>query len=160
MGWQHHNDWVRGGGQPRSGNNAFRGRRAMDNQIGPRACGRQSWRSGALSRCWIGEPPPGQRRVHGNQSSKPIEVPAAGWLAQRQREERPPFTGGARLIESGGGRFGSSSQQEGGCNTPCYVSPNLSLITIISGLVMHDVIGLINSESSQRHFLFNLNLNH
>jgi hypothetical protein len=46
------------------------------------------------------------------------------------------------------------------CNTPCYGSPNLSLITIISGLVMHDVIGLIHSESSQRHSWFNLNLNH
>jgi hypothetical protein len=38
-----------------------------------------------------------------------------------------------------------------GCNTPCYGSPNLSLITVISGLVMHDVTGLFNSESSQRH---------
>jgi hypothetical protein len=38
------------------------------------------------------------------------------------------------------------------CNTLCYGSPNLSLITIISGLVMHDATGLINSESSQRHF--------
>jgi hypothetical protein len=45
------------------------------------------------------------------------------------------------------------------CNTPCYGSPNLSLITIISGLVMHDATGLVNSESSQRHFWFNLNLN-
>ncbi len=34
------------------------------------------------------------------------------------------------------------------------------LITIIRGLVMHGMTGLINSESSQRHFLFNLNLNH
>jgi hypothetical protein len=45
-------------------------------------------------------------------------------------------------------------------NTLCYNSPNLSLIIIISGLVMHDVTGLISSESSQGHFLFNLNLNH
>jgi hypothetical protein len=50
------------------------------------------------------------------------------------------------------------------CNTPCYGSPNLSLITIIKGLVMHAATGLINSESSQRHFLIyfeseSLNLN-
>jgi hypothetical protein len=38
------------------------------------------------------------------------------------------------------------------CNIPCYSSPNLSLITIINSLVMHDVTGLIHSESSQRHF--------
>jgi hypothetical protein len=37
-------------------------------------------------------------------------------------------------------------------NTPCYGSPNLSLITIISGLVMHYVLELINSESSQMDF--------
>jgi hypothetical protein len=42
---------------------------------------------------------------------------------------------------------------------PCYGSPNISLITIIRCFVMHDVTGLINSESSQRHFWFNLNLN-
>jgi hypothetical protein len=29
-------------------------------------------------------------------------------------------------------------------NITCYDSPNLTLITVISGLVMHDVIGLIN----------------
>jgi hypothetical protein len=34
------------------------------------------------------------------------------------------------------------------CNTPCYGSPSLSLIIIISCLVMHDVTGLINSKSS------------
>jgi uncharacterized protein YbcC (UPF0753/DUF2309 family) len=39
------------------------------------------------------------------------------------------------------------------CNTPCYGSPNLSLITVISGLGMHDATGLIHSESSQRYFL-------
>jgi hypothetical protein len=37
------------------------------------------------------------------------------------------------------------------CNTPCYGSPNLSLITVITGLVMHDTTGLFNSESSQRN---------
>jgi hypothetical protein len=37
------------------------------------------------------------------------------------------------------------------CNTPCYGSHNLSLITVITGLVMHDTTGLFNSESSQRH---------
>jgi hypothetical protein len=42
------------------------------------------------------------------------------------------------------------------CNIPCYGSPNLSLITIISGLVMHDTTGLVNSESSQRHYYYNL----
>jgi hypothetical protein len=47
-----------------------------------------------------------------------------------------------------------------GCNTMCYGSPNPSLITIFSGLGMHDATGLIHSESSQRHFWFNLNLNH
>jgi hypothetical protein len=45
------------------------------------------------------------------------------------------------------------------CNTPCYGSPNLSLITVISGLVMHYVLELINSESSQSDFWVNLNLN-
>jgi hypothetical protein len=35
-----------------------------------------------------------------------------------------------------------------GCNTPCYGSPNLTLITIISNLVVHDATGLINLESS------------
>jgi hypothetical protein len=34
-----------------------------------------------------------------------------------------------------------------GYNTLCYGSPNLSLITIISGLGMHDVTGLIHLES-------------
>jgi hypothetical protein len=48
-----------------------------------------------------------------------------------------------------------------GCNTPCYGSPNLSLITVISSLIMHDTTWLVNSESTQRLFLlFNLNLNH
>jgi hypothetical protein len=47
-----------------------------------------------------------------------------------------------------------------GYNTPCYDSPNISLITIISSLVMHYVLELINSESSQRDFWFNLNLHH
>jgi hypothetical protein len=46
------------------------------------------------------------------------------------------------------------------CNTLYYSSSNLSLITIISGLVMHDATGLINSEWSQRLFWFNLKLNH
>jgi hypothetical protein len=46
-----------------------------------------------------------------------------------------------------------------GCNTPCYSSLNLSLITIISGLVMHNTTELINLESCQMHFWFNLNLN-
>jgi hypothetical protein len=46
------------------------------------------------------------------------------------------------------------------CNTPCYGSPNLTLITVISGLVMHDTTGLINSESSQRYFWFKMNLNY
>jgi hypothetical protein len=40
----------------------------------------------------------------------------------------------------------------GGCNTLCYISHNLSLITINSGLAMHDATSLIHSESSQRHF--------
>jgi hypothetical protein len=40
----------------------------------------------------------------------------------------------------------------GYCNTPCYGSPNPSIITVISGFGMHDAIGLIHSESSQRHF--------
>jgi hypothetical protein len=38
------------------------------------------------------------------------------------------------------------------CNTPYYSSPNLTLITIISSLVMRDAAGLINSKSSQRPF--------
>jgi hypothetical protein len=38
------------------------------------------------------------------------------------------------------------------CNTPCYGSPNLSLITVINGLVMPYALELINSESSQREF--------
>jgi hypothetical protein len=38
------------------------------------------------------------------------------------------------------------------CNTPCYGSSNLSLITVISGLVMHYAPELINSESSKRDF--------
>jgi hypothetical protein len=45
------------------------------------------------------------------------------------------------------------------CNTPCYDSPNLSLITITNSLVMHYMPQLINSEFSQRDFWFNLNLN-
>jgi hypothetical protein len=50
--------------------------------------------------------------------------------------------------------------QSVGCNTSYYSSPNQSLITIISGLVMHDATRLINLESSKRYFWFNLNLNH
>jgi hypothetical protein len=38
------------------------------------------------------------------------------------------------------------------CNTLCYSSPNHTQITIISGLGMHDVTGLIHSKSSQRQF--------
>jgi hypothetical protein len=38
------------------------------------------------------------------------------------------------------------------CNTPYYDSSNLSLITVISILVMHYTLELINSESSQRDF--------
>jgi hypothetical protein len=38
-----------------------------------------------------------------------------------------------------------------GCNTLRYGSPNFSLITIVSGLVMHDATRLFNSESSKRH---------
>jgi hypothetical protein len=38
------------------------------------------------------------------------------------------------------------------CNTPCYGSPNLTLITVISSLVMHGATRIINSESSQMHF--------
>jgi hypothetical protein len=41
------------------------------------------------------------------------------------------------------------------CNTSFFF-----LIIIISGLVMHNVTELINYESNQRYFLFNLNLNH
>jgi hypothetical protein len=41
---------------------------------------------------------------------------------------------------------------EGSCNTPCFGSLNLSLITILSGLGMHDTTWLIHLESSQRHF--------
>jgi hypothetical protein len=37
------------------------------------------------------------------------------------------------------------------CNTLCYGPPNLSLITIISGLVMQDATRLFNLVSSQRH---------
>jgi hypothetical protein len=37
---------------------------------------------------------------------------------------------------------------DGNCNTLCYGSPNLTLTTVISGLVMRDATGLINSESS------------
>jgi hypothetical protein len=43
----------------------------------------------------------------------------------------PPFINlGARFPFKGGG----------GCNTPCYGSPNSSLITIISGLVMQSCL--------------------
>jgi hypothetical protein len=49
---------------------------------------------------------------------------------------------------------------EADCNTLCYSSSNLTLIIIISGLVLLDATGLINSEPSQWHFLFKLNLNH
>jgi hypothetical protein len=38
------------------------------------------------------------------------------------------------------------------CNTTCYGSPNLTLIIVISGLVIQDATGLINSKSSQRYF--------
>jgi hypothetical protein len=47
-----------------------------------------------------------------------------------------------------------------GCHTPFYGSPNLFLIPVISDLVMHYALVLIKSESSQRDFLVNLNLNH
>jgi hypothetical protein len=43
---------------------------------------------------------------------------------------------------------------------PCYGSPDPSLITVISGLVMHYMPLLIKPESSQRGLGFNLNLNH
>jgi hypothetical protein len=56
--------------------------------------------------------------------------------------------------------FCKSCHVDGVCNTACYGSPNPSLITVISGLVMHYMPKLINPESSQRGFGFNLNLNH
>jgi hypothetical protein len=43
---------------------------------------------------------------------------------------------------------GGSGASVAECSTPCYDSPNLSLITIIKGLVMHYTTGLIHSESS------------
>jgi hypothetical protein len=47
-----------------------------------------------------------------------------------------------------------------GCNTLCYGSPNLSLITVINRLVMPYMLLLINSESSQGDCWFNLKWNH
>jgi hypothetical protein len=38
----------------------------------------------------------------------------------------------------------SHRSREDECNTPCFSSPNLSLITIISSLVMHYVPELFN----------------
>jgi hypothetical protein len=55
---------------------------------------------------------------------------------------------------------GDGGGDGGSCNTPCYGSPNLSLIIIIKGLFMHYTLKLINSESSQRDFLFKLNLHY
>jgi hypothetical protein len=61
-----------------------------------------------------------------------------------------PFSAPSSTIaeSSGGTGFDLTTN----CNTSCYGSPNLSLITIISGLVMHDAAGLSHSESSPRHF--------
>jgi hypothetical protein len=44
-------------------------------------------------------------------------------------------------------KTGLNSDLRLGCNI-CYGSFNLFLITIISGLIMHDMSELINSESS------------
>jgi hypothetical protein len=108
--------WLRGGGQPRSDSSAPRGRRAVNDRIGPRAGragGHWSWSSDALSRHRIGGPPPGQWRVRGNQSSTSTEAEIAGRLAQRQLEEAPPSSEEHVPTGSDGGGSGSDGHQEG-----------------------------------------------